>query len=435
MKNYRMLAVVVLVALMFVSIYTMISDSAAQETHFADLKQKASQYYEDGLFAKAASVYAEIIEMDNKIDYYLKIIDMYYEAGETDACQAWCNKVTDEFPQDPTGYERLLRLYVEQGSPAKAFKVLDEVDARGLSSEAITAYRSQIDFLYYVEYISAESISQPCSGVAALYQDGSWGVISSKGNTIAMPQFTNVSCFANDMIAVCDEGLWYFMGSDGQYIYNVTNEITGNVADVGVYNDGLFPASNGEKFRYYNIQFENILSEYDFAGTFNNNVAAVYNNGKWQLINTEGKVITKATYEDIAVNERDICCVQDRIFVKENGAYYLIDSAGKRIGEEYFEQVCVFGNGNLAAVKQKGRWGFINTSGEVVISPKYDDAKSFSNGLAAVKIDGLWGYIDDTSAERIEPQYLSCTSFTEEGTAFAEKENGWNILKLYRSNH
>lgn len=50
--------------------------------------------------------------------------------------------------------------------------------------------------------------------------------------------------------------------------------------------------------------------------------------------------------------------------------------------------------------KKSGKYGFkLKTIGEIVISFKYDDVGSFSNGLAEVKLNNKWGYVDKTGKE------------------------------------
>ena len=57
-----------------------------------------------------------------------------------------------------------------------------------------------------------------------------------------------------------------------------------------------------------------------------------------------------------------------------------------------------FSNGR-AAVQIDGKWGFINTKGEVIIKPIYDnpaETPKFSGGLCAMRdpANNKWGYID-----------------------------------------
>ena len=61
--------------------------------------------------------------------------------------------------------------------------------------------------------------------------------------------------------------------------------------------------------------------------------------------------------------------------------------------------VVAAGSEPLLPVQVDGRWGYIDTSGQMVIAPKFRYAHPFSEGLAAV-YDKEWTYID-TSANRV----------------------------------
>ena len=62
----------------------------------------------------------------------------------------------------------------------------------------------------------------------------------------------------------------------------------------------------------------------------------------------------------------------------------------------------------LFPVLYKGRWGFIDRQGEMVIEPRFLDAEPFSEGLAAVEIevsdDFRWGFIGTDGELSIDPQ-------------------------------
>ena len=45
----------------------------------------------------------------------------------------------------------------------------------------------------------------------------------------------------------------------------------------------------------------------------------------------------------------------------------------------------------LFPISLKGKHGYIDDSGKIVIKPRFDDAWSFSEGLAPVLIDDKWG--------------------------------------------
>ena len=77
-----------------------------------------------------------------------------------------------------------------------------------------------------------------------------------------------------------------------------------------------------------------------------------------------------------------------------------------------------------------GKWGFVDSTGQMTIEPQYDAAKSFNIGLGAICVDGKWGYINSNGTVRIQCQFEDCLPFADNGIA-AVKENGiWSYVQL-----
>ncbi|TYQ14888.1 UNVERIFIED_CONTAM: WG repeat protein [Acetivibrio alkalicellulosi] len=57
----------------------------------------------------------------------------------------------------------------------------------------------------------------------------------------------------------------------------------------------------------------------------------------------------------------------------------------------------------LYRVQRRGKWGFINKDGEIIIRPKYKWALDFSDGLAPVQIGNKMGYINEKGDIVIKP--------------------------------
>lgn len=92
----------------------------------------------------------------------------------------------------------------------------------------------------------------------------------------------------------------------------------------------------------------------------------------------------------------------------------------------------------LIAVQRDGKWGFIDTNGDLVIDLRddlvaYKESPEFHDGLCLIHEmkDGIayYGYIDTKGNTVIPPQYLNITPF-KDGYAIAlkveEKEKGTN---------
>jgi len=90
----------------------------------------------------------------------------------------------------------------------------------------------------------------------------------------------------------------------------------------------------------------------------------------------------------------------------------------------------------LAAFKDQssGNWGFINSTGKVVIPAQYEFVDKFSEGLAAVRFKATnsqaskWGYIDRTGKTVIGPMFEKKPGGFSEGWAVVTKRNDKQVL-------
>ncbi|MEZ4927344.1 MAG: WG repeat-containing protein [Saprospiraceae bacterium] len=67
----------------------------------------------------------------------------------------------------------------------------------------------------------------------------------------------------------------------------------------------------------------------------------------------------------------------------------------------------------LFPVRVNGYWGFIDTTGKVVIPPKFLNAGDFSEGFAPVRIGGRYGYINTKGKLQIKAKYEYAESFLD----------------------
>lgn len=76
----------------------------------------------------------------------------------------------------------------------------------------------------------------------------------------------------------------------------------------------------------------------------------------------------------------------------------------------------------LVPVKFRKKWGFIDTSGNIVIKSRFEYARPFSYGISSVCLKGKWGFIDKTGKFIIKPQYDDCTSFMKPSTGLIKRD-------------
>src|SRR5215831_7728385 len=96
--------------------------------------------------------------------------------------------------------------------------------------------------------------------------------------------------------------------------------------------------------------------------------------------------------------------------------YGYVDTTGKLVIPPLFRSAEPFSEG-LAAIQTEtgGKWGYIDKTGTVVIPPMFATGDSFKAGRAAVQteMDGKWGYINRTGKLVATPQFEEVGSFID----------------------
>ncbi len=86
-------------------------------------------------------------------------------------------------------------------------------------------------------------------------------------------------------------------------------------------------------------------------------------------------------------------CKNGRMILYSSPYYYYYTRNGLQLGTNSWESLADFSDG-LAAAKTGGRWGFIDTTGNMVIAASYEEASSFSKGTAIVRQNGKYKLIN-----------------------------------------
>ena len=159
--------------------------------------------------------------------------------------------------------------------------------------------------------------------------------------------------------------------------------------------------------------------------------------GKWGYIDSKGNVIIPAQYRQacsftagvasalslrrfVFINGRPCSDFEslpiqsyDRATMSDGTKISWLTPDGS-IMRSQFHEVWHFCEG-MAQVKQlqDGKWGFIDTTGKLVIDAKFDEAKSFLNSRAPVCLGTKWGFINKaglSSLSRMLPAITDCTA-------------------------
>jgi len=191
--------------------------------------------------------------------------------------------------------------------------------------------------------------------------------------------------------------------------------------DVALSQTRLFPAIENEKWGFVDSTGKVVIQyQYEEAGSFNENLAAVKLEGKFGFINKTGITVIKPQFEeaDHFINGLSLVEISNTVglidqrgnwifkidsasisgpannfyIVEKSEASFFLNRKGKNINIE-FENLSEF-NGYRAAFKKDGNVGYIDTLGNIVVPAIYEEGSDFENGFAQVKKNELCGLID-----------------------------------------
>ena len=145
---------------------------------------------------------------------------------------------------------------------------------------------------------------------------------------------------------------------------------------------------------------------YQAVGAYQNGFISVQKGKLWGYLNPT----TGALIGDGFVWESALPFSENKAGVSQKGLYGYIDTTGSVVIALQFSQVAPFSEG-LAGVRTQKRWGLINDKGTVVLKPTYAGIKTFQNGLCAVQKGSVWGLINPSGEVILRIKYSEIGDF------------------------
>lgn len=268
-------------------------------------------------------------------------------------------------------------------------------------------------------------------------KDSKWGVIDNNGKTVIYPTYDDAIIIPNNKqpIFICTYDVNY---EDGNYETKVLN------------------AKGKEVFKEYDKVLP--LENYDENNNvwYEANVLLVEKDGKYGLINFDGRQILDTVYEKIytlkgvansliTVKGEKLGLVDDsgreviqneyqeiktlgldtkKYIVKQNDKYGIYDVLDCK-----YQEILALNNNKVFCVKEDGKYKVINDKEEVVFSESYKEIKSIKDNIIVYKNSkGYTAYNVETKA-KLEKEYKDLI-YASNNKFIAKSGNNYGIINL-----
>ena len=162
------------------------------------------------------------------------------------------------------------------------------------------------------------------------------------------------------------------------------------------------------------------MSEFDWTSDINDGFVGVKLNGKWNVINHEGRILSQQWFDDIWAFKEGFAKV------KLNGKQNFINTEGRLLSQEWFDLAGGFNDG-FSSVRLNGKWNYVNTEGQLVSKQWFDSVGNFENDYAQVRLNDKFNFINH-EGRLLSVQWFDCALDFNEGFAKIKLNGKWNFI-------
>ena len=415
---------IMLLGLSWLAAVTAKTDAQRQE----ELMAQAAAYVEDEIYIRAvplleeAAAYedAHTLEAEEALkNVYLHLIE---KSGYPQKYTGLLEKQMNRKDAAPQVFQEAAEYYLAKGQTGAAITIL-RTGAELTGSPELTELYEANRYVYELGRDFYQEVTAIYNGSAQVKQEGYWGLADRRGSLVIPCEYDWISTYSGDRAIVQKDGVISAVDADN----NRVALFHGSASEFTNFGENRLALHTPEGWLVAGGELHTGRMPLEEIGMYSNGCAAAKLDGKWGLLSPDGTEWTLAPqYDGIIQDELGRSFDQEAVFVR-SGNQVLLLVKGEQTGGIY-EDAQPF-NGGWAAVKQNGKWGFIDTEGTVQIDFQFQNALSFSGHLAAVETEDGWGYIDLHGKLVISPKFLEAKRFYK-GSAPVKTADGWRFLTL-----
>ena len=275
-----------------------------------------------------------------------------------------------------------------------------------------------------------------------LYENEKWGVIDTRGNIVIKPEYEEMIVIPDNTkpVFVCMENVDYTNDTfKTKAIDEKGKQLFTNYEQVEViynhdennniwYESNILKVQKDGKYGLINLDGKEILACTEdniepMLGT--KSVYITTANGKKGLVDNMGKVIIENNYTEIS----GLTSKYSNGFIVKNdqGKYGVINNDKTIALEEKYDEISPVSENKMYVVKEGSDYKIVNTDGEEFLVNAFEEVKQINTDNIVVKVNGKYGVKTINGVEKIPATYDDLT-YTFDDYYIAKKEGKYGIV-------
>ena len=275
-----------------------------------------------------------------------------------------------------------------------------------------------------------------------LYEDEKWGVIDTRGNIVIKPEYEEMIVIPDNTkpVFICMENVDYTNDTfKTKAIDEKGKQLFTNYEQVEViynhdennniwYESNILKVQKDGKYGLINLDGKEILACTEdniepMLGTKSVYITTV--DGKKGLVDNMGKVIIENNYVEISALTSKYS--NGFIVKNEQGKYGVINNDKTIALEEKYDGISPISENKMYVVKEGSDSKIVNTDGEAFLVNAFEEVKQINTDNIVVKVNGKYGVKTINGVEKIPAIYDDLT-YTFEDYYIAKKEGKYGII-------
>jgi hypothetical protein len=278
----------------------------------------------------------------------------------------------------------------------------------------------------FLLFIAFGSAGQTYAVAVMAPEGGTWGYCNEKGALFIPTNFRSAGEFSEDgwAVAQLDNNQYVFLGIAGT---RLSGQALGISKVKGGFHDGLLAVRIGYQWGYLNTSGKIVIpARYENTVEFQEGFAAASRDSKYYILNTSGEE-TPIVGSPIAL----IRHFTERLAPFDNGTHLgFISAEGKVAIQPIYKGVGYFNDGIAwARDDDSGMIGFLNTKGEWVFQPQFSYVVNPhpDSRWVRCKREENWMYVNSVGQELIVRDTEAWGDFAN-GLAPGKKNGAWGFF-------